>query len=176
MKRNILILTFSIYSYLINILFILLEALPPVLRQIVFKLSLKDLGEGSFIDYKTFFRYPSKISLGKYVTVNRGCEFFASYLVPGGTIKIGNNVILSPYVKMYTIGHNPKTKRFDDLAGPIVIEDNVWIGADSIILPNVTVGEGAVIGAGSVVTRDIPSKCIAVGIPAKVIKKISKGI
>lgn len=171
MKRNILIFLFSIYSYLINILFLLLELLPPFLRWIVFKVTLKKLGKGSLIDYKTYFRYPSKISLGNHVAINRGCEFYASFLVPTGTITIGDHVTFSPNVKLYTIGHNPSTRKLADLAGPIVIQDHAWIAADCIILPNVTIGEGAVVGAGSVVTRDIPPYSIAVGVPARVIKK-----
>ncbi len=171
MKRRIFIFLFSGYSYLINLLFLWLELLPPFLRWLIFKLSLKKLGKGCLIDYKTYFRYPSKISLGKGVAINRGCEFYASFLVPAGTITVGDNVTFSPNVKLYTIGHDPSTKSLRDLAGPIVIESHAWIAADSIILPNVTIGEGAVIGAGSVVTRDIPPYTIAVGVPAKIIKK-----
>lgn len=171
MKRNVLIFLFSIYSYCINLLFLVLELLPPFIRWVFFKICLKKLGKGSLIDYKTYFRYPSKISLGHHVAINRGCEFYASFLVPTGTITVGDHVTFSPNVKIYTIGHDPSTKELADLAGPIVIENHAWIAADCIILPNVTIGEGAVIGAGSVVTRCIPPYSIAVGVPAKVIKK-----
>lgn len=62
----------------------------------------------------------------------------------------------------------------DRLGAPIILEDNVWIGTRAIILKGVTIGEGAVIGAGAVVTRSIPSTTLAVGVPAKVIRQITK--
>lgn len=170
MKRFILVFLFSIYSYLINGLFLVMELLPPFIRWMVFKLSLKRLGRNTLIDYKTYLRYPSKISIGDNVSINRGCELYASFLVPTGRITLGNNVILSPNVRLFTIGHDPSHFDFPDLAGPIVIGDHAWIGGNSIVLPNISIGEGAVIGAGSVVTRDIPAYAIAVGSPARVIK------
>lgn len=100
-------------------------------------------------------------------------------------IYIGNNVLLGPRVYIRGANHN-----FDNLNIPInqqghyaerisyhsqnysiVIEDDVWVGANTIILPGVKIGKGSVIGAGSVVTKDIPEFSIAVGSPAKVIKK-----
>ena len=105
------------------------------------------------------------------MAINRGCEFYTSFLVKGGEITLGNNVVLSPNVRIYAIGHDPKTESLEGVAGPVVIEDDVWIAANSVLLPNVRVGRGSVVGAGSVVTKDIPPNSIAVGIPAKVIKK-----
>lgn len=79
-------------------------------------------------------------------------------------------------------GHNDSLEELDTAPllrpvyskGPVIIEDNVWIGDKAIILPNVTIGKGSIIGAGAVVTKDIPPYCIAVGNPAKVIRKIEK--
>ncbi len=92
-----------------------------------------------------------------------------------GRITIGNHVRIAPYVAMIATNH-----RFDRLDvpihaqghdfGPIVIEDDVWIGAHVVVTAGVTIGHGSVIGAGSVVTRDIPPYSVAVGAPAKVIK------
>jgi acetyltransferase-like isoleucine patch superfamily enzyme len=171
MKLKVLIFLFSTYSYLNNLIFLIIELLPSFLRVIFFKIALKRLGSNSLIDYKTYFRYPSKISIGDNVAINRGCEFYTSFLVKGGEITLGNNVVLSPNVRIYAIGHDPKTERLEGVAGPVVIEDDVWIAANSVLLPNVRVGRGSVVGAGSVVTKDIPPNSIAVGIPAKVIKK-----
>ncbi len=171
MKLKLLIFLFSTYSYLTNLIFLIIELLPPFLRFIFFKIAFKKLGSNSLIDYKTYFRYPSKISIGDNVAINRGCEFYPSFLVNGGDITIGNNVVLSPNVKIYAIGHDSKTKSLDGIAGHVLIEDDVWIAANSILLPNVRVGRGSVVGAGSVVTRDIPPNSIAIGAPARVIKK-----
>ena len=170
MKRSTLVLVYSSYSFFLNLGLLLMELLPYPLRIIVFKLLLGKLGKEVLIDYGTYFRYPRKISIGNGVSINRGCELYAAHLAMGGTITIGNNVALGPHVKVFAGGHDYNTTDLVDTAGPVVIHDFVWIGGNSTILPGVQVGEGAVIGAGSVVTRDIPPYSIAVGNPARVIK------
>lgn len=94
-----------------------------------------------------------------------------------GQISIGNNVIFGPYSVLWTYNHNYNSDNFipygpknEDIVANIVIEDNVWIGRSVTILGGVTVGEGSVIGANSVVVKDIPPYSIAVGNPAKVVK------
>lgn len=93
-------------------------------------------------------------------------------------ITIGNNVMLGPRVGLYTAGHplDSQIRNEDQLEFglPIVIEDNVWLGANSIVLPGVTIGKNAVIGSGAVVTKDIPADSVAVGNPAKVIKTLGE--
>lgn len=171
MKRGTLVILYSSYSYLLNLGFLLLELIPYPLRIIAFKLFFDRLGKTVLIDYGTYFRYPKKIRIGDGVSINRGCELYAAHLATGGTITIGNNVALGPHVKVFAGGHDYNTLNLVDTAGPVVIDDFVWIGGNSTILPGVHIGEGAVIGAGSVVTRDIPSYSIAVGNPARVIKQ-----
>lgn len=170
MKRCVLMFLFSMYSYFLNLVFIILEVMPPFARWLVLKLWLKRLGKASLIDYKTYLRYPGKISIGNHVAINRGCELYASFMVSNGYIILGDHVTLSPSVKLYTIQHDYSSLNMPDIAGPIVVGDFAWIGGDTIVLPGVTIGEGAVIGAGSLVTRDIPPYSVAVGRPAKVIK------
>ena len=99
-------------------------------------------------------------------------------------IIIGNNVMIAPDVKIYTATHSvhlaermpertcPGASICDTIARPVLIEDGVWIGGGSTILPGVTVGQNSVIGAGSVVVKDIPANSIAVGNPCRVIKNI----
>lgn len=108
----------------------------------------------------------NRVSLNCNVMINADC---------GGKIHIGNNVIIGPMTVLRASNHNFGNVNIPirdqgHSAGFIVIEDDVWIGACVVILPNVTIGKGAVIGAGSIVTKSIPSMAIAVGNPARVIR------
>jgi len=108
--------------------------------------------------------------LGKHVFINHDC-----YFMDGGKIFIGDHVFIGPKCDFYTAIHplNYQDRNIGlEQALPIHIGDNVWIGANVIVLPGVTIGNGAVIGAGSAVTKDIPSNVLAVGSPAKPIKTI----
>ena len=93
----------------------------------------------------------------------------------GGQIIIGDNCLIGPKVIMRTTNHRFEIKEVNireqgHQIGDIVIEDDCWIGANAVILGGVHIGRGAIIGAGAVVTKDIPSMAIAVGVPAKVLK------
>ena len=165
------IFLYSIYSYFTNIFYLLMELLPSFARNLIFKLIFKKVGRNCLLDYKTYYRYPSRISLGDNITINRDCALYASYMVEGVEIRIGNNVALSPHVRIFTATHDYSTLELDDTAASVVIEDYAWIGGGAIILPGVTIGEGAVIGAGSVVSRSIPPYSVAVGNPARVVKE-----
>ncbi len=170
MNLSTKIFLYSIYSFFINILYLLMEILPSFGRNLIFKFIFKKVGRNCLIDYKTYFRYPSRISLGYNVTINRDCSLFASYMVDNIEITIGNNVALGPHVRIFTATHDYSTLDLSDTAASVIIEDYVWIGGGSIILPGVVVGKGAVIGAGSVVTKSVPPFSVAVGNPARVIK------
>lgn len=110
------------------------------------------------------------IRIGKNVFINYNCTF-----LDGGYITIGDHVKIGPNVQIYTPQHpidylerrEPVETNF-----PVTIHDDVWIGGNTTILPGVTIGARTIIGAGSVVTKDIPSDCIAVGNPCKMIKKL----
>lgn len=161
---------YNAYSYACNLLFLLLEVSPQPLRRLVFGMLFKRLGRGGLIDYRTYFRYLSKISIGDNTFINRGCGLYCSSL-PGVEIVIGSDVALGPHVRILTADHDYSTFNLDDVAATVTIGDKVWVGGGSIILPGVTIGEGAVIGAGSVVTKDIAPYMIAVGNPARAIKE-----
>lgn len=162
---------FGAYSFLENIVYMLLEGAPQPIRNLVFKLAFKRFGRGCMLDYKTYFRYPWVISIGDGVSINRGCAFFGSYVAGGAEIVIGNNVAIGPSVKIFSASHEYSTRDLNDTAGDVVIGDGAWIGGASIILPCVEIGEGAVIGAGSIVSRSIPPYSVAVGNPAQVIRE-----
>ncbi len=100
-----------------------------------------------------------------------------AYLMDGGTITIGHHCFIGPNCGMYTAIHPTLAKERNqglERALPIVIGDNCWIGANVTILPGVTIGSNTVIGAGSVVTKDIPSDVIAAGNPCKVFRSITE--
>lgn len=114
---------------------------------------------------------PDTIFIGKDVSINRFVTIAACH---GGSIRIGNNCLIGPYVLIRSADH-----RFDDATRPIreqghnpgtiIIEDDCWIGGHVTVTRNVRIGKGCIIGANSVVTRDIPEYSIAAGNPARVI-------
>ena len=106
-----------------------------------------------------------------------GDNFYSNHnliILDAAKVIIGNNVFIGPNCSICTSGHPIdyiQRNKGLEFAQPIIIEDNVWIGANVTILPNVTIKSGAVIGAGSVVCKDISNDCVALGNPCKVIKK-----
>ncbi len=109
-----------------------------------------------------------------------GENFFANYnlvILDVGKVKIGNNAQLAPNVSIYTAGHpiHPDSRNSGYEYGiDITIGDNVWIGGNTCIMPGVKIGKNVVIGAGSVVTKDIPDDVIAFGNPCKVVRNITE--
>ena len=106
-----------------------------------------------------------------------GEKFFANHnlvILDANKVTFGNNVQIGPNCGIYTSGHplDKEERRKVEFAKPIKIGNDVWIGGNVVVLPGVTIGDNVVIGAGSVVNKDIPSNSIAVGNPCKVIKEI----
>jgi len=128
------------------------------------------IGKDSSIHMNCFIT-GTNIEIGNNTIVNR-----QTYLDGRAGVKIGNNVNISHQTLIQSLDHDPQDPYFGCLVKPVTIENNVWIGTRAIILPGVLIGEGAVIGAGSVVTKNIPSYTIAVGNPAKVIKTRNKNL
>ncbi len=112
----------------------------------------------------------TKISIGDYCLLTIG-----SYWDVAAPIRLGNFVTLAPEVMLLTGSHdfhNPHNRAGKMEAHPVTICDGVWLGARSMILPGVTVGEGAIVGAGAVVTKDVPSHTLVAGVPAVCIRKL----
>lgn len=107
-----------------------------------------------------------------------GENFYANHnliILDGNKVKFGDNVFIAPNCGFYTAGHPLDAKRRNEgleYAKPIEVGNNVWIGGNVVVLPGVKIGDNVVIGAGSIVTKDIPSNVVAVGNPCKVIKEI----
>ncbi|MCI8482985.1 MAG: sugar O-acetyltransferase [Lachnospiraceae bacterium] len=129
-------------------------------------------GESIFIETPFHCDYGYNIEVGN--------NFYANYnltILDVGKVIIGENVMIAPNVSIYTAGHpiHPDSRNSGYEYGiGVTIGDNVWIGGNCVINPGVHIGNCAVIGSGSVVTRDIPDYVIAVGNPCRVIRKITE--
>ena len=131
----------------------------------------KRVGEGCFYLDQIVWLNGDRIEMGDRVTFNFGC-----FVNGFGGLRFGDGANIGPYCMLHSANHN-----FDDLDrsvveqgwqddGPMEIGRNSWIGMGSIVLPGVRIGEGCVVGAGSVVTRDLEDFTIAVGNPARAIR------
>ena len=111
--------------------------------------------------------------------IKAGDNFFANYnlcVLDVAPVTFGNNVFIAPNVSIYTAGHPVHYKARNSMYEygiPITIGDNVWIGGNAVICPGGNIGSGSVIGAGSVVLKDVPENVIAAGNPCKVIREIT---
>ncbi|HTD64825.1 MAG TPA: acyltransferase [Verrucomicrobiae bacterium] len=104
------------------------------------------------------------IVIGNHTVINAGC-----HLDGRGGLVIGNNVSVSPGVWIITDEHDVNDPLFPEVLAPVRIEDHAFIGSKAMILPGVTIGRGAVVGAGAVVTRDVAPLHVVVGVPARTI-------
>lgn len=135
---------------------------------------LKDLkvklGREVTILLPVYMDYGFNTEIGSHTFINHN-----AYFMDGGSIKVGSFCFVGPNCGFYTAMHPLIASERNtglERALPITIEDNVWIGADVIILPGVTIGSGSVIGAKSLVNTDIPKGVIAVGNPIRVLREI----
>lgn len=186
-----------IESYIKYILMWLPGNIGEVLRYYFYKNRFQYLGEKVSIPTGCVFRGEQNIIINNnvgfglysqlYAGINRSVELIeigentklnSNVMINadiGGIIQIGKNVLIGPNVVIRASNHNFEKR--DELirlqghtSGRIIIGDDVWIGANVVILPNISIGTGAVIGAGSVVTKDIADYSLAIGIPAKIIR------
>jgi acetyltransferase-like isoleucine patch superfamily enzyme len=133
------------------------------LRWLVLRPWLRAVGEGAGVQMHCRILRGPGIALGDRSVINHGC------LLDGRRhpILIGRDVSIGPEAAILTLGHDPRSPHFADHGGPVAIGDHVWIGFRAIVLPGVTIGEGAVIGAGAVVSRDVEPFTIVAGNPAR---------
>ncbi|MBQ1534431.1 MAG: sugar O-acetyltransferase [Erysipelotrichaceae bacterium] len=132
---------------------------------------LLDAKEGAFVNPPFYCDYGKQIHVGKNFYANYNCT-----ILDTAPVTIGDNCQIAPNVGIYTAGHpiHPDTRASAYEYGKAIdIGDNVWIGANTVILPGINIGNNVVIGAGSVVTRDLPDWVIASGNPCKVRRMIT---
>lgn len=129
------------------------------------------VGEHAWIEPPIYFSYGSNIHIGKNFYANSNFTIVDDY-----TVTIGDNVLIAPNVTISVTGHpvHHELRKFGEMYSfPVTIGNHVWIGSNVVINPGITIGENTVIGAGSVVTKDIPPNVVAAGVPCRVIREIS---
>lgn len=144
---------------------------------------LGKVGANSYVDTPFYCDYGIRTEIGDNVYVGMNCTF-----VDDNLITIGSNTLIASCVQICTATHpikaserivanwSPEMKRncYHTFAEPVRIGNNCWIGANVTILPGVTIGDNTTIGAGSVVTKNIPSRVLAVGVPCKVVRQLDE--
>lgn len=132
---------------------------------------IPNAGKSFYIEPPFHCDYGYNINCGDNVYFNVNCV-----VLDVAPVHIGSNVFFAPNVQLYTATHplEAELRRTLEYALPISIGDDCWIGGNSVICPGVTIGKGSVIGAGSVVTKNIPANSLAVGNPAKVIRQLNQ--
>lgn len=141
-------------------------------REAVIRRLLGRTGKNVSIVSPFYCDYGYNIETGENFFMNMNCV-----ILDGAKVTFGNNVFVAPGCGFYTAGHPLDAERRNaglEYALPIRIGNNVWIGAQVCVLPGVTIGDNSVIGAGSVVTKDIPSGVLAAGNPCRVIRPITE--
>jgi maltose O-acetyltransferase len=133
------------------------------IRRGFLRLWLGRIGAGTSVQMGCRFLNGRKVFLGKRNVVNHGCLFDGRRYI----IRVGDDVSIGPEAAILTVGHDPQSPDFADQGGEVNIGNRVWIAYRAIILPGVTIGEGAVIAAGAVVTKDVAPFVIVAGSPAR---------
>jgi acetyltransferase-like isoleucine patch superfamily enzyme len=169
------ILTWELIRWLVVPLSIVPGVAGIIIRYVVLRWLVKE-SRGFFrVLERVTIEYPEGLSLGRGVGLNLGCWINAR-----GGVTIGDNVIMGPYCVIHSANHrldqlNVPVQQQGFEEKPVRIGNNVWLGARVTVLPGVTIADNAVVGAGAVVTKDIPSNAIAFGNPAHVIRLRTDG-
>lgn len=136
------------------------------LRRFVCLITFKKFSMSSAIYRNVDLRSPYRIIVGSHSNINKRC------VIDGrGTVTIGNNVDIAQDVNIWTEQHDYNSPTYASVEKPVTIEDYVWIATRATVLPGVTIGRGAVVASGAVVTKDVPPFAIVAGVPAKIIGK-----
>ncbi|MGN0154228.1 MAG: sugar O-acetyltransferase, partial [Lachnospiraceae bacterium] len=141
-------------------------------RKILLKKILGKTGENLWIEPDFWCDYGYNIEVGENFYSNHNLV-----ILDGAKVIFGDNCFIAPNCGFYTAGHALDVEQRNaglEIALPITVGDNVWIGGSVSVMPGVSIGEGSIIGGGSVVTKDIPAGVIAAGNPCRVIRKITE--
>ena len=141
-------------------------------RQTILQQLVGQIGQNSIIEPPFNCSYVQNIHIGDHVYLNFMCT-----ILDNNEVHIGHHVMIGPIVQIYTAAHPLQVEariRGWEVAKPIVIEDNVWLGGGAILLPGVRIGRNVVVGAGAVVSRSVPANTVVAGNPARVIREIEQ--
>ncbi|CAD0000843.1 DapH/DapD/GlmU-related protein [Flavobacterium salmonis] len=141
---------------------------PEEIRDFLSQITDTEIDESVTVFTPLHINYGKHTKIGKNVFINFDCVFLDL-----GGITIEDNVLIAPKVSLLTEGHSTTIEdRHSLIPKPICIKKNAWIGANATIFQGVTIGENAIVAAGSIVSKDVPDNTIVGGIPAKIIKNI----
>ena len=145
----------------------------PAARTALARELFASFGEGAWLETPIYCAY------GSHTAIGAGCWFnTGTTLIDDAEIRIGERVLFGPHVTVVTAGHplDPALRcTAAQFSAVVTIEDEVWVGANATILPGVTVGRGAVVAAGAVVTAHVPPMTVVAGVPARIIHQITPG-
>lgn len=141
-------------------------------QEVMLRRILKQAGQYPVVNPPFWCDYGYNTTVGDYFFANHNCQ-----ILDGGRVSFGDHVFIAPNCLFTTAEHALDAEQRNagmEVALPITVGSNVWIGAGVIVLGGVTIGDNTVIGAGSVVTRDIPAGVVAAGVPCRVLRKITE--
>ena len=160
-----------LFDKFFHVLLYTTSVLPNIYRGYLLKLRSERVGKGIRVDKDCLFYHTDKLIIGDNVWIGRRV-----FLSARGSLTIGNDTFLAfdsvVLTEHHVNGKGVLIRKSGFKTAPVSIGSNVLIGAKAIIMPGVTIGDNVVIGANSVVTKNIPSRSIAVGVPARVIKRL----
>ena len=133
------------------------------LRRLLLSRMLASYDRRVFVGLGVKFYDPWRVSIAPRSVINAECLIDAR----GGEVRIGGDTDIGTQTHIWTLEHDPADSNHDTRGGPVAIEDHVWIASRVTILPGVTIGRGAVVACGSIVTEDVPENAIVAGVPAK---------
>lgn len=141
-------------------------------RETLLRRLLREVGRSCIVESPFYCTYGKNTRLGDHVYLNFSCV-----ILDNNEVLIGSHVMIGPAVQIYTAAHPLEAEVRNqgwEVAASIAIADNVWIGGGAILLPGVTIGRNAVVGAGAVVSRSVPADVVVAGNPARVIRRIEQ--
>jgi maltose O-acetyltransferase len=142
------------------------------IRRAYLRTWLGTLGAGTGVQMGCQFLNGRKVHFGARNVINFGCLFDGRKF----SIRTGDDVSIGPEASILTLGHDPQSPEFADRGGEVTVGDRAWIGYRAIILPGIEIGEGAVVGAGAVVTKDVAPFTIVAGNPARKIGERNRNL